>query len=64
MSGSRLSVGLVFRVVDCTKDYNFDDDTMTVYYDCTKLESEEAFAKFDEDEFNNELLQLYYKCLL
>ena len=56
MSGSRLSVGLGFRVVDCTKDYNIDNNLMTVDYDCTKLKSEEAFAKFDEDEFYNQLL--------
>lgn len=58
MIGSRLSIGLIFRIVDCTKVYNIDNDKLNVECDCTKLKSEVTFTNFDEEEFYEELKQL------
>lgn len=60
VNGTKLSFGLVFRVVSSEESYNLDTDTMIVDHDYDKNEIVEGIVGYDYVPFHNALQWLYY----
>lgn len=59
VNGTKLSFGLVFRVVSSEESYNLDTDTMIVEHDYDTNEIVEGIVGYDYVPFHNALEWLY-----
>ena len=60
VNGTKLSFGLVFRVVSSEQSYNLDTDTMIVDHLYDTNEIVEGIVGYDYVPFHNALQWLYY----
>ena len=57
--GSKISVALVFRVVNYSRYYHVDTDKMVYNNQENALSADNLFEKFDMQKYHSNLLKLY-----